>query len=249
MAANGFQKKEKKKGGKCCLFGCIILFLIPLVFIAAIIGLGMWFSSQVQPYLTDQPMEIPSVTLEETEQEQLMQRVAEFETATRTGQPATLELTGNELNAYIHAQPDYQQNNVETFFKIEDSQMKMLFSAKSDNTTTPRYLNFIATFDASENPGNFFKFDLTKLSFPDNTELTEEQKKKARDVLSTGLRLFGEQFAQDFQGGAMIADDRLIVVVGQEPVDPATQVPEDEDAASGSPSPGSPPAESPAQAN
>jgi hypothetical protein len=105
----------------------------------------------------------------------------------------------------------------------------------------------IATAEASENPGNFFKFDLTKVSFPDNTNLTDEQKQKAFDVLSAGLQWIGQSIAQDMQGGAMIADDRLIVVVGQEPVDPATQAPGDQEPGQGNTSPdtGSEPAQSP----
>jgi flagellar basal body-associated protein FliL len=231
------RKTGKKKGGKCCIFGCIILALIPLLFIAAVIGLFMWFGAQVQPYLTDTAMDIPSVTLEASEQEQLMQRVQEFDAATRTGQPATLELTGEELNAYLHAQDDYQTADAEIFFRIRDNTLKMLFSGKLSDSDGPQYLNFIATLEAAENPASFFKFDLTGLSFPDNTELTDEQKVRARNAFSDVLRLIGESIAQDTQGGIMIADDRLIIVSGQEPVDPATQAPEQQQETPAEPEP------------
>jgi hypothetical protein len=96
----------------CFFYGCIfalILAALIVITLGILAYVGYRFVSRTIVQYTDTaPMALPAPTLPEEEVQALKGRVDAFRKAVDEGQDATLTMTGEELNALINSDPDFQ---------------------------------------------------------------------------------------------------------------------------------------------
>jgi hypothetical protein len=109
--------------------------------------IGLYQLKQMLNFYTDtRPTPLPTVQLTPAEIEQLKQRVASFQDAVRSGRPTPpLELSGDELNAYIQTDTNLSRVKGKLYVAIEGNRLKGKLSVPLDELGLGifrgRYLN------------------------------------------------------------------------------------------------------------
>ncbi|QDT09058.1 hypothetical protein [Planctomycetes bacterium K23_9] len=138
-----------------CLFGCLVA--VGLVFGAVLctgIG-GYWFfTSQVEKYTADAPLDLPQVEYAPEELSALQDRLKSFETAVEGGEISSqeMELSADDINALIANEKTLKGK---VFVRIADGQVTGDVSVPADMVPggSERYFNGSATLDASMESG------------------------------------------------------------------------------------------------
>jgi hypothetical protein len=180
----------------CFFYGCIIASVLALL-VAILLGIGIYivyvFLNQgIKEYTATEPRALPKSEMPAEQVQTLKDRVEAFRNAVKEGTPAEpLELTSDDLNALIEADPDLKGK---IFVKIEGKEIKGQVSLPLDafakvpllGMLKGRYLNGEATFKASLDDG----FLLIRL------DSIEVNGKSPPDEMMNGLRQ--QNLAKDF---------------------------------------------------
>src|SRR5262249_20842008 len=90
-----------RKGHGCFFWGCIFSLLLLILIIIGFFLMGWLFvrtvNQAVEKYTQSAPMELPKAELAEDQVKSLDERLDAFKKSLDNGEPATLELTGDEL--------------------------------------------------------------------------------------------------------------------------------------------------------
>lgn len=148
---NPYQAEGENKSSRgCCLYGCLIIFVLGLV---VVVGGGFsaywWVQGQVNRYTADAPANLPIVELSDEERAEIKGRVDGFKATIDAGEtPEDLVLTANEINAMISADDDMKGK---VYVKIQDGEITGDVSIPTDGIPggKGRYFNASATFDVS----------------------------------------------------------------------------------------------------
>lgn len=126
-----------KQGSGCFLKGCLILCIFVFLLVCAgAVGIyyGLKSDSAVVRsvfWLTkiravsESPQDLPVFRATDTEIEEVEDRWHKFEVASREGQPATIELTGRDINALMATHPD---SSGKVFASVEGNRMRFQVS-------------------------------------------------------------------------------------------------------------------------
>ena len=145
------QQQQTKRRKGCLFYGCLggLVVLLAMV-LAGLIGLH--YAKKMYYEFTDsQPAELPQIKLSQPEIEQLRHRVDDFSEAVRTGKHTrALTLNGDEVNALIATDKNFQQLKSKFYVSIEDDQVKAQMSVPLDelglHIFKGRYLNGSGSF-------------------------------------------------------------------------------------------------------
>lgn len=141
---------ERKSSGRCCVYGCLITFLL-VAFV--VVGGGFagywWLQGQVNRFTADAPADLPIVELSDDELAEIQARIDNFkETIEADETPDDLVLTAEEINALISKDEDLRGK---VYVAIADGEVTGDVSIPTDFLPggQGRYFNASATFDVS----------------------------------------------------------------------------------------------------
>jgi len=108
-----------KEGHGCFFWGCMTtLIVIALIGVAAYMGI-MKLASVAKQYTSDRPMKIESVELSPARMADLNARIAAFQQAVKTDDPARLVLTADEINALLSSRNELKELHIMAHLDIE----------------------------------------------------------------------------------------------------------------------------------
>ena len=137
------------------------MLLIVVMLLGVVVGgLGWYLYLSARPFLTPQPVAIPTFQGGEAAAAALQQKLAVFQQSLAAGRPATLVLTGDDLNALVAQDPDLSKYRNQVFVSLEGNQLILETSFPySDDRNLPAdqrvYVNARAVLSASYSDGDF----------------------------------------------------------------------------------------------
>lgn len=149
------QQPQKSGSGNGCLWGCLIAVGV-VIAICVCMGVGTYFmfTSTLNAYTSETPMELQTVEYDEQQMEQLNGRIKSFSDALEAGDipEEDLILSAEEINALI---ADKEELRGRVFVQIEEGQVKgdISFPMNMIPGGKGRYLNGSGTFDVSMENG------------------------------------------------------------------------------------------------
>jgi hypothetical protein len=141
----------KKKSGLGCLgCGCLVLALLAILFVALVGGGGYMVYQKVLNLTSPTAATIPSFNGTDDVYNAAKQKVSAFQYDVANHQPATIQLSADEINTLITRNPDLIQQQARYFFTLTNDQAEVQGSIPTDTFTAGlfkgRYFNFDTTF-------------------------------------------------------------------------------------------------------
>ena len=138
----------------CLFYGCLtgIVCLVAML-VALLIGLHQ-LKKMVNQYTDAQPLPLPQIQMAQSDIDRVKREVDDFRQAIQAGRSASpLSLTGDEINALIANDPNFEALKGKVHVTIEGGRVKGQLSVPMDQLGLPRfrgrYLNGTATFAIS----------------------------------------------------------------------------------------------------
>jgi hypothetical protein len=140
---------QQSGGSACLIWGCVGCAILLLLAAVAIGAMAYYMYSTFHSLTADHPVELPAYELAEGELEAVQERCDEFTSNVESGQPARLQLTGDDLNALLAGSalkdPEMARaiNSDTVFFTVEDDQIGVEASIPLDQFPgfSGRYFN------------------------------------------------------------------------------------------------------------
>src|SRR6201987_945867 len=130
----------RRKGLGCFARGCLILLIFAIVMaITCFAGMywGLYRNSALfygsywlakTRSIAEAPTPVPEFSTSDQQRQNFQERWQDFEQKTRAGQPAEIELSGDDLNSLIASSPDVRGK---VFASVEGSQLHLQASVPS----------------------------------------------------------------------------------------------------------------------
>lgn len=174
---------ERKRRG-CFFYGCLTVVIVLLVVVAATyFGVRYATSNLIETYTEASPVELPEVTISDSEWETLNSRVTEFREGLETNtEPVELSLSSDEINALIQRSEDFEDLKDKIYVDLQGDQIEAQVSVPLDKLSEVpmlggakgRYLNGTARLSA-ELRNNLLEVHLVDLTVGEK-KLPEEAK-------------------------------------------------------------------------
>ena len=144
----------KKRGCGCFGCGCLVAILI-LLLIGAMIA-GFWYMAG--SFISTAPINVPTFDGGDAVYQSAAQKINTFNQALQQNQPASLELSADEINTLIARNPSFAANHLRFFVTMFDDHADLQMSVSTDvlskGLIKDRYLNgdtdFSLHFDATD---------------------------------------------------------------------------------------------------
>ncbi len=141
---------KKKSGCGCLGIGCAILALLVLLSVGLIVAVGYVGYTKVDTLTTTTPADIPSSNATEDVFQAARQKLADFDHDVKNHQAATIQFSGDEINALLSHNPDMNQNSIHAFVSLNGTEGRLQASFPTGPFTrgivTNRYFNFDTSF-------------------------------------------------------------------------------------------------------
>jgi len=192
---------QKKSGMGCLGCGCLILALLVLLFLGLVGGGAYVIYAKALDLTSTTPASIPT----------FKQKVAEFNQDVKNHQPATIHLTGDEINALAAHTPSFAESHVQLFVTISGDTARAQISLPTDQLVyglfKGRYLNLDMNLGVSFDPSTkSINFEPHSLKMNDKVILDEnassDSGSDSNDAFNKGfMRSFTPTFNQSFNNG------------------------------------------------
>ncbi len=139
--ARAYQEPKKKKG--CFFYGCLSLFVIAGLG-GGIVAFGIYYArNQILKFTSTEPIAVQSYELKPGEYESLQQKVKDFSQAADKGESGKLEISGDDLNAFLAGSSETKSLVGKVHARIEGDQVLLDASFSLDDIPTlgGRYFN------------------------------------------------------------------------------------------------------------
>ena len=146
---------DRKSGVNWWLIGGLAFALaLALGIVGLVVGAKAWASNTVERYTAVGPAKLPALTTTDADWRALQRRLGQFKRLVDAGEPAQLELTGEDLNTIIRRSPKHGEFKDLVWLNIDGDQIIGRVSVPLKNVETPmlkgmlegRWLNGEATF-------------------------------------------------------------------------------------------------------
>ena len=152
--------RPPRGGGNCFLKGCLIVTILLMLLGIIIGGTGWYIFRSARPFLDQDPAPLPKFAGGEPAYAAVQAKLGQFHQTVAAGQPATLSLTADDLNALIAYQPELAEVRDHLVLAIVNNQIvaQISFPVNGDRSI-PReqrlFCNARAFLDASYSSGDF----------------------------------------------------------------------------------------------
>jgi len=166
---------------------------------------------------TATPASVPSSNASDDVYQAARQKVADFDHDVKNHQAATIQLSGDELNALVEHTPDITKNNIHAFVTLTDNEARLQANIPTDTLShgliPGRYVNFDTSlqvnFDSSTKSVNF---TFNTLKFGDQTLLgpASQNDPTTRSLILTYTSIFNQSFNNGIRknpDGAALLDE------------------------------------------
>ena len=147
-----------RKGIGCLGIGCILAGILFLFLLGLLGGAGYWLYTRVLDLTSLTRGDIPAFTDTYNVYAGAVKKIVEFQNEMKEGQPATLRLNADELNALFARDPDTLQANIFVYFTLTKDAARVQVSVPIERLTRDelhgRYANFDSTFTVAFDPYN-----------------------------------------------------------------------------------------------
>jgi hypothetical protein len=160
----------EKRGLGCFGWGCAVLVVLLLLIGGLIAGISYFGYSKISNLTSTAPTTVRTYDGGDTVYQSAIQKTNTFDQAVQRDQPATLELSADEINTLIARDPDFTKYQIRAFVTMTGDHGDMQISLPTNlipyGLIKDRYLNveaeFTPAFDPSTKALNFtlhtFKF-------------------------------------------------------------------------------------------
>lgn len=152
----GHVTQPKKKGRGCWFYGCltvVVLFLI--VAVGGYLAVKHFIGKAVETYSTTTPIELPAVSVEKAQYDDLIKRVNDFKSAIDTGSGSNqLVLGAQDINALIAHDPEWEVARGKVYVEVRNGRVFARFNVPLDwFGYSGRYVNGEGEFGLSFKDG------------------------------------------------------------------------------------------------
>jgi hypothetical protein len=159
-----------KRGLGCFGWGCAVLVVLLLLIGGLVLGISYFGYSKITHLTSTEPATVQSFDGGDAVYQGALQKTNAFDQSVQQNQPATLELTADEINTLIARDPDFAKYQIHAFITMTGDHGDMQVSLPTNlipyGLLKDRYLNveadFTPSFDPSTKALNFtlhsFKF-------------------------------------------------------------------------------------------
>jgi len=149
---------EKKRGLACFGCGCLILIILALLLLGLIGGAGYWTYHKAAKLTSPTPSTIQTFDGGDALYQGATQKLTSFDQALQQHQPATLQLSADEINTLIARDHDFADNNIHAFVTMTDDkanlQISFPASALQVGLFTGRYVNGAVSLGLNFDPAS-----------------------------------------------------------------------------------------------
>jgi hypothetical protein len=193
----------KKSGLGCFGCGCIIVIVLLLLF-GALAGGAVYMAYKAAYTLTaETPATIPAVAPDDQAYQATKQKIGGFAHDVSNHQAATINLSGDELNALIANNPDVVSKNIHSYITLTNDegrvQLSMPVSAIAPGVLPGRYIDLDATFKLHFDPDTkSIMADFETLRFENHTLIGEPNADEQGEFSASFVRGFSQSFGPAF---------------------------------------------------
>jgi hypothetical protein len=141
---------KKKSGCGCFGCGCAVLAVVALLIFGGLAGVGYVAYEGVSNISSPTPGNLPAFTATNDGLQAVQQKMATFQQAMNSHQPASLHLTADDINNIMANDPDLSKNKVRAYASLDGStgriQMSIPSSAFLQGALKDRYFNLDTSF-------------------------------------------------------------------------------------------------------
>jgi hypothetical protein len=165
---------QKKKGLGCLGCGCLILFILAVLAGLFIVGSTYMGYRSIYALTSPDPVTVPSFDGGDDAYNAATQKITAFNQNVQTNQPASLQLSADELNTLIARNASLSKLNFKIFVSINDNQAHVQTCLPLDGLLfglfKGRYLNLDTTFGFNLDTDNRqLRLTLVSLKMGDQT--------------------------------------------------------------------------------
>jgi hypothetical protein len=170
---------RKKSGWGCCGIGCAILALLAILFVGLIGAVCFIGYKSANDLTTDTPATLPSANVTDDVYQATRQKLADFDHDVKNHQAATIQLSGDEINALISHNPDMAKNNIQAYVSLDGNEARLqasLPTAPFTHGIVPnRYFSLDTTFEVHlDQPAKGLDVTFDSLKFGDKPLLSPD---------------------------------------------------------------------------
>jgi hypothetical protein len=154
---------EKKSGMGCFGCGCLILLVLLVLFLGLAGGISYWAYNKASAFTSPAASTVKTFDGGDDLYHAATQKLSDFDQASQHHQPATLQLSADEINTLIARDHDFADNNIHVFVTMTDDKADVQISFPANalqlNLFKGRYINgessFGINFDAASKTLDF----------------------------------------------------------------------------------------------
>jgi len=137
----------------CFGCGCLVLVILGLLLAALFAASAHFFTVAGNTITSSTPTDVKDFDGGAALYQEASQKMASFENVSRQNQPATLELSADEINTLIARSPDLAANNISIFITMTGDQARLQATAPTSllpfGLWKGRFINIDMTFNPS----------------------------------------------------------------------------------------------------
>ena len=169
----------KKRGGGCFAWGCTAVLVVLLLIVGLLTAISYLGYHKISNLTSSQPITVETFDGGDAVYQAAIQKTNTFDQAVQQGQPATLELSADEINTLIARDPDFAKNQIHASVTMTadhgDLQLSLPTNLIPYGLIKDRYLNVEADFTPVFDPANkTLNFNLHTFKFAGGTVPPEQ---------------------------------------------------------------------------
>jgi hypothetical protein len=164
----------QRRGLGCFGWGCAIVVVLVLLIGGLVAGIGYFGYSKISNLTSTAPTTVQSFDGGDATYQSALQKTNTFSQAVQQNQPATIELSADEINTLIARDPDFAKSQIHAFISMTgdrgDLQVSLPTNLIPYGLIKDRFLNVEASFTPQFDSANkTLNFTLHSFSFAGGT--------------------------------------------------------------------------------
>jgi hypothetical protein len=141
----------KKRGLGCLGCGCLVLFLLVILFLGLVAGTSYFGYEKMVSLTSTTPAAVPTFDGGDELYASARQKLADFDHDVENHQAATIQLSADEINTLLARSPNVIKNNIHVFVTLTDNEGRIQASLPTDALShgllSDHYVNLDTSFE------------------------------------------------------------------------------------------------------